>query len=156
MSERRGFPDSLRSSAVPRWSHRDPVECDNPFTSGDARRSVWHAATRHARDSLVRLDAESEGEPVRQHADYPMRVVDLAVARFDIWSERLLSIVYSSDALQHYQQWLVDYTENWLHYVEETCPKLKIREHVRIRLTARSRFWVEVARRSRVQRSAKR
>ena len=85
-----------------------------------------------------------------------MRVVDLAVGRFDIWSERLLSIVYSSDALQHYQQWLVDYTENWLHYVEETCPKLKIRKHVRIRLTARSRFWVEVARRSRVQRSAKR
>ena len=155
MSERGGFPDSLCSSAVPRWSHRDPVECESPFASGDARRSVWHAATCHARDSLVRLDAETEREPVRQHLDYPKRVVDLAVARFDIWSERLLLIVWSTDALQDYQQWLVDYTENWLHYVEETCPKLEIRGHVRIRLTARSRFWVEAARRSLVQRSAK-
>lgn len=156
MSERAGFPSSLRASAVPRWSHRDPVESDNPFSSGDARRSVWHTATRHAKDNLVRTDAASEAQPPRQPPDYPGRVVDLAVSRFDIWSARLLMVVWSSDALQQYEQWLVDYTENWLRYIEETCPKLKIREQVRDRLTSRSRVWVEVARRALAQRPSQR
>lgn len=146
MSERRGFPDSLQSSAVPRWSHRDPVECGNPFAPDDDRHHAWHAATSRAQDALARIDARLELGPVRQHPDpYSVRVIALAVARFDIWSQRSLAVVWSPRALQDYARWLENYTENWLEYVADTCPQIEVSNDLRARLAARSRVWLDGA-----------
>ena len=43
-------------SAVPRWSHRDPVEPGNPFPLGDPRHAVWEAASSQARTTLKQFD----------------------------------------------------------------------------------------------------
>jgi len=154
MSEPGEFPDSLRSSAVPRWSHRDPVECGNPFAPADPRHEAWHTATRDARDALVRIDAELEREPVRPGPDrYPVPLVALAVARFDVWARRSLTIVRSPRALRDYALWLKDYTERWLNYVAETCPKVDVADELRVQLTTRSRYWVDGARRGLFERA---
>ena len=146
MSERPPLPDSLRSSAVPRWSHRDPVECGNPFEPDDDRHRAWHAATERARNALACIDAGLELEPLSQHPDpYTVRVVALAVARFDIWSQRGLAAVRSPPELRDYEQWLENYTENWLAYVADTCPQIEVSTELRARLRARSRFWINDA-----------
>src|SRR5258707_344886 len=92
-----GFPAALRSSAVARWSHRDPVEGGNPFPLVDSRHEAWHAATCSARDVLARIDRElDEAEEAGPHADpYSVRLVALAVSRFDVWAGRVQSIVRS-------------------------------------------------------------
>ena len=146
MSEPGTFPDSLRSAAVARWSHRDPVECGNPFPPEDDRYPLWHAATAHAKETLVRHDSELEPEQTRHQQPYPVRLVALAAARFDIWSPRALAIVGSPRALPDYERWLDDYRENWLTYVAETCPHVDVANDLRARLTARSRFWIDKAR----------
>jgi hypothetical protein len=99
------FPAALRSSAVARWSHRDPVEGGNPFPLDDYRHEAWDAATCSARDVLVRIDRElGEAEVAGPHPDpYPVRLVALAVSRFDVWARRVQSIVRSPAALRDYE-----------------------------------------------------
>ncbi len=148
MSEPGAFPDTLRSSAVPRWSHRDPVECGNPFASDDDRHPVWHGATGHAKDTLVRLDAGLEGGQADHPQPYRVRLVALAVARFDVWARRTWAIVVNPRAVQDYERWLDDYRRHWLDYVAETCPWVDVADDLSAQLTARSRFWIDGARRA--------
>ena len=147
MSEPGTFPESLRSAAVPRWSHRDPVECGNPFAPDDDRHPMWHAATGHAKDTLIRVDAELELTLARHPQPYPVRLVALAVARFDVWAQRAQAIVKSPSALEDYERWLDDYRENWLEYVAETCPRVDVADDLRAGLAARLRFWIARAHR---------
>ncbi len=146
MSDLGRFPDTLRSSAVPRWSHRDPVECVNPFTPNDERHPLWHVATCHAKDTLARNDAAPE--QARDSRPYPARLVALAIARFDVWAQRGLAIVVSRCALQDFERWLDDYRENWLKYVGDTCPHVDVADDLGFQLTARARFWIDKARRT--------
>jgi hypothetical protein len=145
-----GFPAALRSSAVPRWSHRDPVEGGNPFPSDDARHEVWNSATSFAREALVRIDREiSEAEEAGPHPDpYPVRVVALAVSRFDVWAKRTQSIVRSPAALRDYEQWLTSYVAHWLVYVADTCRGIEVSDDLRARLSSRAQHWVADARRA--------
>ena len=149
------FPPSLRSSTVPRWSHRDPVEGDNPFSADDSRHETWHTASRRARETLVRIDREIEEQPpTGQHPDqYPVRLVALAVSRFDVWAKRCLCIVWDDVALRDYERWLADYTLRWPIYVAETCPKVDVSEPMRVTLQRRSRYWLDEARRHTLSRA---
>jgi len=140
------FPGSLRSAAIPRWSHRDPVEGGSPFTSDDARYPLWHAATRHAKDTLVRADAALELDQTLHPQPYPVRLVAFAVGRFDVWSQRALEIVGSPHAVPGYERWLHDYRASWIRYVVETCPHVDVEDDLSAQLTARIRFWVDKAR----------
>ena len=146
MSEPGTFPDSLRSTAVPRWSHRDPVEGGSPFPPNDDRYPLWHAATGHATDRLARADAELELEQTRHPQPYPVRLVALAVGRFDVWAQRALAIVGMPRAVQDYERWLHDYRANWIRYVAETCPHVDVAGDLGEQLTVRIRFWVDEAR----------
>ena len=148
MSNPERFPDALQSSAVPRWSHRDPVECVNPFAPDDERHPKWHAAPCHAKDTLARTDAELEPEQARNSRPYPARLVTLAIARFDVWSQRGLAIVASRSALEDFERWLDDYRENWLKYVDDTCPHVDVVDDLRSKLEARARFWIDEAHRT--------
>ena len=115
------LPDALRRSAVPRWSHRDPVEGGNPFPVDDDRHRAWDLATRIALEELTRLDATCATEPrTTDAAMYRARVIDLAVSRFDVWARRGLAVVRSVQAREDYDRWLETYTENWVRYVGET------------------------------------
>src|SRR4029077_14637201 len=141
------FPAALRSSAVPRWSHRDPVEGGNPFPLDDSRYDAWHTATCVARDVLTRIDRElDEAEQAGPHPDpYPVRLVALAVSRFDVWAKRVQSIVRSHAALRDYEAWLTTYAAHWLIYVADTCPKADVDGDLRARLSSRAQYWLAEA-----------
>ena len=144
------FPTALRSSAVASWSHRDPVEGGNPFPVDDPRHEAWHAATGSATDALVRIDRElDEAEAAGSHPDpYPVRLVALAVSRFDVWARRTRTIVRSPAALRDYEAWLTTYVANWLVYVADTCPRVEVGDDLRARLSSRARYWVAEATRA--------
>ena len=150
MSDAGRFPDALRSCAVPRWSHRDPVEAGNPFAAEDSRHDVWQAATGRAREALVRIDRElDEAERAGPHPDpYAVRLVALAESRFDVWAERVESIVRTPGALEDYQRWLSVYLARWIEYVADTCPRVDVGDALCARLESRVRHWVARARRS--------
>lgn len=132
-------------SAVPRWSHRDPVEPGNPFPLPDPRHAVWEAASSQARTTLKQFDARLEmgGQEVEA---YPVRLVGLALARFDTWARRGQAVVTSAVDLEDYEAWLGDYRRNWLAYVADTCPHVDVDRELRSRLAERVSFWITRAR----------
>ena len=136
------------SCAVPRWSHRDPVEGGNPFPRTDPRHGTWRAATADARQTLVRFDAhlETTAQVTLDPAIYRAQLLDLAVGRFDVWARRGLSVVGSSRALRDYERWLDAFVENWLRYVAETCPRVEADGELRRLLTGRAAHWTAGAR----------
>ena len=138
------LPTALRTSAIPRWSHRDPVEGGNPFPPADTRHRTWDDATVDARQALLRFDVDLEAtaEVTREPALYRAQLLDLAVGRFDIWARRGRAVVSSRDALQDYGQWLEDYVANWLRYVAETCPRVQVGDELQTRLRGRAAHWV--------------
>ena len=139
-----GLPPALRESAVPRWSHRDPVEDRDPFTPTDPRHGTWDAATRVATAALRRDDAHvAETAQVTLDPEiYRAQLLDLAASRFDVWARRGRSVVSTDAALRDYNRWLEDYVANWLRYVGETCPRVNMRDELRARLTRRAAHWV--------------
>ena len=135
-------------SAVPRWSHRDPVEGGNPFAGGDPRREIWDAATHEARRALERCDAHiaANARVTLDPVVYRAQLIDLALRRFDTWAERGLSVVSSEGELDDYGRWLDVYVENWLGYVADTCPRVETGEELPNRLDAARGKWLEAAR----------
>ena len=154
-----GVPREIRHrSAVPRWSHRDPVEGGNPFVDGDPRRQPWDAATREARRALERCDAHiaATARVTLDPVVYREQLIDLALRRFDIWAERALSVVSNEGGLDDYRRWLDVYVANWLGYVADTCPRVETGDELPSRLdTARSR-WLEAGRAAAAERAAAR
>ncbi len=134
-------------SAIPRWSHRDPVEGGNPFPAGDARRKPWDAATREARRALERCDAHiaATARVTLDPVVYRPQLIDLALRRFDIWAERGLAAVSDEGGLGDYRRWLDAYVGNWLVYVADTCPKVETGEELSTRLDTARRRWLEAA-----------
>ncbi len=139
------FPAQLRASAVSRWSHRDPVEPSNPFPEDDPRHAVWEEASSHARTTLLQFDAGLEAGHEDVEA-YPVRLVALAVARFDTWARRGHAVVTSAGDIDDYEAWLADYLRNWLDYVADTCPHVDVGRELRSRLTERATYWTASAR----------
>ncbi len=135
-------------SAVPRWSHRDPVEGGNPFPGGDPRRQVWDAATNEARRALGRCDAHiaATARVTLDPGIYRAQLIDLALRRFDIWAERALSVVSNDGELDDYRRWLDVYVGNWLRYVADTCPRVETGHELHGRLDAARQRWLEAAR----------
>ncbi len=135
-------------SAVPRWSHRDPVEGGNPFADGDPRREIWDAATHQARRALERCDAHiaATARVTLDPVVYRAQLLDLALRRFDTWAERALSVVSSEGELDDYGRWLDVYVGNWLGYVADTCPRVKTGDELRRRLKDARKRWLEAGR----------
>ena len=138
-------------SAVPRWSHRDPVEGENPFPDGDPRRARWDEATVRALAALERYDAELapltpfSGDP----SVYATRWLDLATMRFDTWAQRGLAAVDGMAAQREYAAWLQAYVANWRMYVADTCPHVApaVRDALVARLRVRAANWTDEAHR---------
>ena len=135
-----GLPAALRSSAVPRWSHRDPVEGGNPYPRGAPEWAVWETGTAAARDRLRRMDARiaRTAQVTLDPALYRAQLLDLAVGRFDIWTERGLTVVSTEQTRRDYEHWLAAYVTNWLRYVADTCPRVDAAAELRVRLRERT------------------
>ena len=144
-----GVPREIRHrSAVPRWSHRDPVEGGNPFADGDRRREIWDAATREALRALQRCDAHiaATARVTLDPVVYRAQLIDLALRRFDTWAERGLSVVSSDGELDDYRRWLDAYVGNWLGYVADTCPRVDTGDELRRRLDEARERWLKAGR----------
>ena len=132
-------------SAVPRWSHRDPVEGGNPFPTGNPRRARWKEATARALAALKRYDAQLAAHPLVDGSSsvYATRWLDLATIRFDTWARRGLAAVDSTAAQRDYATWLRTYVANWRTYVAETCPHVPhdTRRKLDAHLAARAVNW---------------
>jgi len=141
------LPRPLLDSARPRWSHRDPVEGGNPFPTATADAARWERATAAA---LARLRAQDLGlaktaivtlDPDR----YRAQMLELAVARFDVWAERLLAVLDDDRSREQGRDWLDRYVANWLEYAEETLPRVSFGTELEDRLRARARYWSRCA-----------
>lgn len=136
----------LHLSAVPRWSHRNPVEGGNPFSDGDPRREVRDEATRKARQALERCDAHlaATARVTLDPVVYRARLIDLALRRFDVRAERGLSAAPPGGG-GDYRRWLDVYAANWLVYVADPCPRVDAGDELRRRLDAARRRWSDAA-----------
>ena len=137
-------------SAVPRWSHRDPVEGGNPFPADDVRHARWEEATARARAVLQHYDADlAASELFTTEPDvYARRWLALATMRFDTWAQRGLASVDNPATQREYLVWLEAYVANWRAYVAETCPHVTgdVRAELAWRLQARAEHWLDRAR----------
>ncbi len=151
MAGQPGFAGPLRMSAVPRWSHRDPVESGNPFPSGDLRRARWDEATARAREALQRHDDEIAASAVvgSDPSIYARQWLALATQRFDTWARRGLAVVDDATTRRAYAAWLDTYVSNWRAYVADTCPHVdpEVQGELVGRLQARAAHWSSEARR---------
>ena len=68
---------------------------------------------------------------------YRAQLLDLAVGRFDIWTERGLTVVSTEQTRRDYEHWLAAYVTNWLRYVADTCPRVDAAAELRVRLRER-------------------
>ncbi len=139
------FPEILKHSATPRWSHRDPVEFGNPFPVEDVRFRKWKVATHEANVALIEQD-RIYSQLKSNTSSYPKDIVRFAAARFDVWAKRCLSIVCSPFAIRDYEQWLNTYVERWLVYASQTCPKIDVQKELKRTLQVRISHWTTQAR----------
>lgn len=136
-------------SAVPRWSHRDPVEGGNPFPADEVRHTRWEEATARAGTALQRYDDEIAASVSISLTPecYARPWLDLATMRFDTWAQRGLAAVDGTTAQREYAEWIQIYALNWRTYVAETCPHVaeNIRDELASRLQAHARRWIDQA-----------
>ena len=137
-------------SAVPRWSHRDPVEGGNPFPVGERPHARWEEATARALADLKCYDDGLAGPELAggEPGVYARRWLDLATMRFDTWARRGLAGVTDPAAERDYAAWIQTYVANWRAYVAATCPHVppNIRRELGTRLATRSAYWINEAR----------
>ena len=138
-------------SAVPRWSHRDPVEGGNPYRSGDVLHPRWEKATARALAALKHYDAKLAAHPLvdGDPSVYSAQWLDLATTRFDTWARRGLAAVHSAASQRNYAAWLLTYIANWRVYVADTCPHVApaVRDALVSRLRVRAANWTDEAHR---------
>lgn len=127
------LPEAFRSSAVPRWSHRDPIEGGNPFPPSSPDNRTWECSTVEAQRTLKKTDAsiEAAAKVTLDPCVYRSQLFDLLAVRFNAWARRGASVVSSVNSLCDYKQWLRNYAKNWLHYVSETCPHVETGDDLR-------------------------
>ena len=138
-------------SAVPRWSHRDPVEGGNPYCAGDLLHPRWEEATARALAALKHYDAELAAHPLidSDPSVYAAQWLDLAMMRFDTWAQRGLTAVHNAASQRNYGAWLETYVANWRVYVADTCPHVapELRDALVARLRVRAANWTDEAQR---------
>ena len=137
------LPNGFLDSAVPRWSHRDPVEGGNPFSPDGFGHEIWLAATTLAQMELVEHDARlaTTAEVTLDLVLYRTQLIELAVDRFDTWAKRGRRVVTDEVDRLDYARWLGRYANNWLRYVTETCPTVDMQDELERRLRERCEVW---------------
>ncbi len=114
-------------------SSQDPVD-GNPFPVGHAAHDAWRNATFQAEEILHRFNArvlEHGPEIAARGVDgYHAMTLDLTAGKFDIWSQRGLSVVWGRTALEHYDQWLFRFAESCLETVRRDALKRQMASRI--------------------------
>jgi hypothetical protein len=76
---------------------------------------VWSEATRRAEEAVSRINVESLSLLTPENAQ--SWLPSLVVAKFKVWAERGIHVVWSDAAMDHYGRWLVSYANSWLDEV---------------------------------------
>jgi hypothetical protein len=146
--DRLGLPKSLAES-------NDPVD-GNPYTAAHPAHRVWLAATRRAEAEICRLNADAHVSLTAETAIEWMPT--LVAAKFDVWAERGVKVVWTDQAEREYAAWLVDYANAWIESMDRffashppPFPHGVILAELRRRLGARGQHWRAEALRYRVQ-----
>ena len=115
MSDPVRLPSGLLSSG-------DPVK-KNPFPVNDPRHGIWSVATREAQEALHRFNARmlkhSRQPVVLGPGGHNAWVEDMVAGKYDIWGNRGLSVVRTSDAVSAYDRWLFAYAQIWLETIRD-------------------------------------
>ena len=137
----------------------DPVD-GNPFNGADPRHQVWEDATLVAEAELCRfnsdyvadVDWQETGSDLQQSLN--IRFATLACGKFDIWAKRGVHVVWGMRAIPAYDEWLVNYAEEWLKCIHsllapaDAAPSVdEILRATRLRLIGRIEWWKAEARR---------
>jgi hypothetical protein len=136
-------------------SNGDPV-AGNPFPRHVPEYAVWEEKTRIAEEMVARLNQAwlMTGQDAPTRNPYAGML-----AKFEIWAERSISVVWSDHAVNVFDDWLVRFaneslrvaSEDWRaspHPVEETMARL------RNAFGARVQHWKAEARRYRAEQIA--
>jgi len=150
--ERLRLPESLVGSG-------DPVE-GNPYPVEHPAHQVWIDATRQAEMEVIRTNADASSLLTPATADEWMPT--LVVAKFDVWARRGVRVVWTDNAVDQYDAWLVGYANTWIESISRLVmsrhPPLPAADTVlaelRRRLAARVHHWKAEARRYRVRQEA--
>jgi hypothetical protein len=129
-------------------SDGDPLE--NIFQNDDPRHEVWKDATRDAAAKIHRRRSDLlENFHASPEDDTSWRV-NLALATFDIWAERTVSVVWDDERLDDYDRWLENYAESWMAlYASRFSTSeslLSLLESLRFRLIQKTQLWKSIAR----------
>jgi hypothetical protein len=125
----------------------DPIE-GNPFSSEDPRHAVWQESTLAAEQELCRLNSNYSAGVANSQSEHVTRFVALAVAKFDIWARRYVTVVWTRNDLRGFDQWVFNYANAWLADVEEKNLPHKdfVLHELRAHLISRMEFWKAQAR----------
>jgi hypothetical protein len=151
LSSRLRLPESFAGSG-------DPIE-GNPYPAEHPASQVWMDATRKAEMEVSRINSEAPSSLTPATADAWMPA--LVIAKFDTWARRGVQVVWTDEAVQQFDGWLVRYANTWIESVAELLtshappfPSEVVLAELGSRLGARVHHWKAEARRYRIQQEA--
>ena len=147
------LPDGLAGTG-------DPVD-GNPFSEEDPRHAVWNEGTREAEQEVARinegfLSSLARLDPVQGGVMPWFAALETHAAKFDTWAKRAIKIVWSDEAMHHYDSWLVRYANARIDATEKAyasapsiVPVEDLLTRLRAILASRVEYWKAEARRYR-------
>lgn len=108
---------------------------------------------------VSRINSEAPSSLTLATADAWMPT--MVIAKFDAWARRGVQVVWTHEAVQQYDGWLVRYGNGWIESVSRLLtshappfPLERVLADLRRRLAARVHHWKAEARRYRIQQEA--
>ena len=129
----------------------DPVP-ENPFKETNPRHRTWGDATKRAEETLLKLNSATLGSLSPE--GNPTRMLEHESARFDVWAERGLYVVWSDQDLAAFDAWLLSYASALLHkavgtYGDDNPWAESYLARLKVKLMARVDHWRALARQCR-------
>ena len=129
----------------------DPVP-ENPFKETNPRHRTWGDATKRAEETLLKLNSATLGSLSPE--GNPTRMLEHESARFDVWAERGLYVVWSDQDLAAFDAWLLSYASALLHkavgtYGDDNPWAESYLVRLKVKLMARVDHWRALARQCR-------
>jgi len=128
----------------------DPVE-ENPFPVTNPRHARWAEVTRIAEAKVFEINSHHLALPIStDEVEVAARMMALIVFKFDVWAERGMNVVWSDPEIRLFDQWLVNYANNWLALARDHPPPIVALDAflgpLRMKLGSRVEHWKAEAR----------
>jgi len=129
----------------------DPVD-GNPYPAANPRHARWAEITRIAEAKVSGINSHHLALPVStDETEVAARMIALIVAKYDVWAERGLNVVWSDPEIRLFDRWLVNYANSWLVMARDHAPPFVPLDAflgpLRMSLARRLEYWKAEARR---------